>query len=184
MRVSTAFLCALSLVMVGAACSDDGIAPQSDATGSPAGTTGADEAATEGQDGASGGGGTDGPSNGSTGGDGSTTGGVGSSGPEGTGTGTAGTGQTDGTSTDGDSSTGEGSSTGEACVPLADGAAIGQDCGPGGVMCPPEYTCQPFAGIVFQESCQIICTQDCECPMGMACQEIMDKGPGSWFQCV
>ena len=51
------------------------------------------------------------------------------------------------------------------------------------VDCPTGYTCQPFAGIVFQLSCQILCTQDCECPAGYTCDEIADKSGSTWHQC-
>ena len=47
------------------------------------------------------------------------------------------------------------------------------------VDCPAGYTCQPFAGIVFQLSCQILCTQDCECPAGYTCYVHADSKVGS-----
>ena len=49
--------------------------------------------------------------------------------------------------------------------------------------CPAEYTCQPFAGIVFQQTCQILCTMDCECPAGLTCFEVADKSGAVWYQC-
>jgi len=181
MRTITIFSCALTLAFSVAACSDDGIAPQDGETGAPSNTTG--DATTQGPNdntgmgseaGAStqaGGSSTDGPSNSTGFPETSTSEGTSGNGTEGT------AGDTEGTSTGGSSS------TGDVCEPLADGGAIGQDCGPGGVMCPPEYTCQPFAGFVLQESCQIICTDDCECPLGMTCNITMDKTGVPWFQC-
>jgi hypothetical protein len=81
---------------------------------------------------------------------------------------------------DGDGDSGDGD--GDACEPITDDPSeIGNDCG-GGVACGPGYTCQPFAGFVLQESCQIICTQDCECPDTYSCVPIQDKG-NQWMQC-
>jgi len=186
MRTITIFSCVLALASSVGACSDDGIVPQNADSGAASNTTG--DAATQGPNDNTGVG-SDGEATtansegegGSTGFPSDTTGF-----PETTGSGTSGNG-TEGTSgTTGDTegtSTGDESSTGDVCEPLADGGAIGQDCGPGGVMCPPEYTCQPFVGLVLQESCQIICTDDCECPLGMTCNMNVDKTGIPWFQC-
>lgn len=96
------------------------------------------------------------------------------------GSGSSDTGESDTSGTD----TGEGSSSsGDVCEPAADGAAIHQDCGPMGAMCPPGYTCQPFSGIVDQLSCQILCEDDCECPEGTTCNEVTDMTMTIWHQC-
>lgn len=44
------------------------------------------------------------------------------------------------------------------------------------------YTCQPFNGIVVSYSCQIICTEDCECPDDGTCVENGDKY-SDWMEC-
>ena len=174
MRTSSLFLCVSSLVAIGA-CFDDVDPPQGEGSGSTssAGTTGpATDTTTSVQDGS----GTGTSSMGST--DAGTSGDVGSSSSGGIVDTTGGLGST------GEASTGEegSSSSGETCVPLADGSAIGQDCS-GGAPCPASYTCQPFAGFVFMESCQILCTQDCECPLGTTCNGTVDKTGIPWFQC-
>lgn len=94
-------------------------------------------------------------------------------------------GTTEGTGTTAGTGTSEGSSsTGEACEPITeDPSGIGGEC-INDVDCPAGYTCQPFAGIVFQLSCQILCTQDCECPAGYTCAEIADKSGSTWHQCA
>jgi hypothetical protein len=75
------------------------------------------------------------------------------------------------------------STTGEACDPITDDpSGIGALCR-GDLDCLPGYTCQPFQGIVFQQTCQILCTMSCECPMGLACLETSDKSGAVWYQC-
>jgi hypothetical protein len=93
-------------------------------------------------------------------------------------------GTTDATSgsTDGASSS-EGSTTGEPCQPITeDPSGIGTNCR-SDVDCLPGYTCQPFEGFVFQQTCQILCTLECECPAGLACLETADKSGAVWYQC-
>ena len=69
------------------------------------------------------------------------------------------------------------------CTPITnDSSAVGDPCGSDGVTCPAGYTCQGFSGVVFAQSCQILCTRDCECPADHACQEVGDKA-GTWLQC-
>lgn len=79
-----------------------------------------------------------------------------------------------------------GSSTGaetEGCQPITEDASdIGTDC-MSDMDCEPGYTCQPFNGFVFEQTCQILCTESCECPMGLTCQFTDDK-VNDWFQCV
>jgi hypothetical protein len=105
-------------------------------------------------------------------------------GDAGDGDGDGGDGDGDGGDGDGDGGDGDGDGDGDACEPLTDDpSAIGVPCGNGLMLCPPEYTCQPFAGIVLQESCQILCAQDCECPDGYTCEEVADKG-NMWMQCT
>lgn len=74
--------------------------------------------------------------------------------------------------------------TGEVCDPITeDPSGIGVACR-GDLDCLEGYTCQPFNGLVFQQTCQILCTMDCECPMGLACVETVDKLGIPWFQCT
>ena len=94
-------------------------------------------------------------------------------------------GTTEGGTTEGATGSGSGTDSGGAVCP-PDGAAIGQDCS-GGAMCPECYTCQPFAGIVLQEQCQVLCDPDKgndDCPPGLACVEVVDKGGIPWNQCM
>lgn len=89
--------------------------------------------------------------------------------------GTTDTGTSEGGSTD------EGSSGTSSCEPPDNGASIGQDCF--AAPCPDGYTCQPFVGFVFQLQCQILCTEDCECPEGLTCNATTDKTGVVWHQC-
>lgn len=92
-------------------------------------------------------------------------------------------GATEGSSSGGPGTTEGSSSTGEVCEPITDDPSfIGGEC-INDVDCPDGYTCQPFAGIVFQLSCQILCMEDCECPLGYTCLEIADKSGATWHQC-
>jgi hypothetical protein len=92
-------------------------------------------------------------------------------------------------SSEGGGSSSEGSSSDDggttaACQPITDDAsAIGQACGDDGD-CPEGYTCQGFSGIVFQQSCQILCAETCECPNGYACTFTVDKSGIPWYQCA
>lgn len=98
-------------------------------------------------------------------------------------TGTTGDATTTVGTTEGTGTTEGSSSTGEVCQPITeDPSGIGGEC-TNDVDCPAGYTCQPFAGIVFQLSCQILCTQECECPAGYTCDEIADKSGSTWHQC-
>ena len=77
-----------------------------------------------------------------------------------------------------------GSPAGDACVPVStDPSAIGQICS-GGAGCPSGYTCQPFSGFVFMETCQILCSDDCDCPAAHRCVMITDKTSVPWYQCA
>jgi hypothetical protein len=110
--------------------------------------------------------------------DGGTTSGT-SDGPSSTSEATA----TEGSSTTEATATTEASSTGEVCDPITeDPSGIGAACR-GPLDCLEGYTCQPFEGFVFQQTCQILCTMDCECPMGLTCMETVDKTGVPWFQC-
>jgi hypothetical protein len=82
-----------------------------------------------------------------------------------------------------DASTTDASTTGEPCDPITeDASAINVDC-LSDLDCPVDYTCQPFVGFAFQQTCQILCTETCECPMGLTCLEIIDKTGIPWHQC-
>lgn len=184
MRLTTSFLCTMGLAAT-VACSDDGLPVQGansstggvetsplptttdQAEGGPNDGTGVDT----GQDGSAG---TGSPPGDST-----------SSDP-GTGTGTASdTGGSEGGTTGTSGTTGgtEGSTTGEPCMPITDDAtAVGMVCETD-LDCPDEYTCQPYVGFALQQTCQILCEQTCECPMGLTCTETVDKGGAPWFQC-
>jgi hypothetical protein len=48
--------------------------------------------------------------------------------------------------------------------------------------CPEGYDCIDHHGIVLQQLCGILCEEDCNCPEGFACMELMDKA-GSHFEC-
>ncbi len=171
--------CATLLTLITAiACSDDGAPGQGQ---NETGTTGAGSltAPTDGEP----------TSAGDTTGNESVGGSTGDTGDGGTGS----TGEvattgidTDPTSTGTGTDTGTGTSTGtdtDSCQPITeDASAIGVDCRNDGD-CPPEYTCQPFIGVAFQQTCQILCEEDCECPMGLTCTFTEDK-MGSWFQCT
>jgi hypothetical protein len=90
---------------------------------------------------------------------------------------------TTGSGTTGGASSSEGSTTGEACQPITeDPSGIGTNCR-SALDCLPGYTCQPFQGFVFQQTCQILCTMECECPAGLACLEVADKSGAVWYQC-
>lgn len=111
------------------------------------------------------------------------------SGPTSTEDGTAGPIDTTGTGDTGDTGTGTGTgttgtgTTGEACDPITeDPSGIGTECR-SDLDCLPGYTCQSFEGFAFQQTCQILCTMACECPMGLACLETSDKSGAVWFQC-
>jgi hypothetical protein len=161
-------------------CSDDGVQGQNDAGGTSAATGTGNVSSGDGADDGSDptGAGMTSPS--TTSGDDSGSGGT--AGPADSGSGSdsgTGTGTDSGSGSDSGSDSG---TTGDVCEPPDDGASIGLDCAGGG-MCPPGYTCQGFSGIVFQESCQILCTQDCECPMGTTCIQVVDKGGIPWMQC-
>ena len=91
-------------------------------------------------------------------------------------------------SSSGAGSSSEGGSSSESsgtagCEPITDDpTAIGDPC-TGNGDCPAGYTCQPFSGIVPQESCQILCEQSCECPQGFQCVQVTDKSGIPWMQC-
>lgn len=70
---------------------------------------------------------------------------------------------------------------GGACT--NDTSAIGNDCTSDGD-CPAGYVCQGFSGVIFTQSCQILCAPGaCPCPSGTACTTVGDKG-GTWMQCT
>jgi hypothetical protein len=72
---------------------------------------------------------------------------------------------------------------GGSCVQITnDPSAIGDDCSQGNPQCPAGYTCWGIRGIVFQELCEILCEESCECPDGYACVEMSDKAQ-TWTQC-
>ncbi|MCA9705228.1 MAG: hypothetical protein KDK70_05170 [Myxococcales bacterium] len=75
------------------------------------------------------------------------------------------------------------SSTGPMCEPITeDPSDIGTPC-MNDLDCAPGYTCQIFEGFVLDLTCQILCEQACECPMGLACTYTEDKVK-SWYQCT
>ena len=76
-------------------------------------------------------------------------------------------------------------STGDGTCPPANGSAINDNC-TSDLDCPACYTCQGFSGIVFSQTCQILCDlEDAgSCPPGTNCQTIMDKSMVPWNQCV
>ena len=72
---------------------------------------------------------------------------------------------------------------GGSCAAITEDAShIGDDCADD-LPCPEPYTCQGVAGVVFQQRCAILCTQDCECPSGTGCEMFSDKA-GSWMECA
>lgn len=69
-----------------------------------------------------------------------------------------------------------------ACLPITeDGSGRGADCTRDD-QCLPGYVCQGFSGIVFTQSCQIPCEEDCDCPDGLSCEPFTDKA-GTWTSC-
>ena len=69
----------------------------------------------------------------------------------------------------------------DGCVPpTSDTSAIGTSC-TSAADCPSGYVCQPFIGIVLQQTCEIRCETAC-CPSGTTCQMVADKA-GTWLQC-
>lgn len=170
------FVCGLALALVGA-CSDDGAPGQGQNSSTAAETGGTTNATSTTDDGVGTGGGetgtaTEGPPL-------PTTGTAEGTGPE-TGTGTADTGTgTTGTETGTESGS---TSTGEICEPITEDASdVGTQC-MNDLDCEPGYTCQEFIGVALEMTCQIICEETCECPMGLTCTFTEDKS-GSWFQC-
>lgn len=177
-------VCGLCGLVVAAACSDDGLTVQNQNSSTSSAGSGGIESAATGEDQATatagGSGGTTSPADTSA---------TETSPPHDTDTGeppsdtTGPELDTEGSTTGGtDSTDGTDTTTGEPCMPITeDPSAIGQAC-----MieadCPAEYTCQSFQGIVLQQTCQILCTMDCECPMGLVCVPVMDKA-ASWMQC-
>lgn len=68
------------------------------------------------------------------------------------------------------------------CVPITtDDSAIGFNC-ISAADCPESYTCQLSLDGVVSRSCQIVCTEDCECPAGHTCEPHSDDS-GTWMQC-
>jgi hypothetical protein len=68
------------------------------------------------------------------------------------------------------------------CMPRpTDLSALGADCA--STACPTGFTCQGYSGVVFQESCAILCeVGGCPCPSGTRCDPVSDKG-ASWHEC-
>jgi hypothetical protein len=92
------------------------------------------------------------------------------------------TGSTGSTGADSSGSSSEGSTTSSVCEPITDDpSAINQDCM--GAPCPEGYTCQDIVGFQFQQLCEIICVEDCECPEDHYCAKHTDKTMVPWFQC-
>lgn len=177
---NTRITCTLALTVV-LGCSDDGVPGQGQNSSSSgtAGDTALDSAnvptGTGGEGDPGGTGSSSGLPSDTTGGEdteGLTTGeasGTTEAGTEGT------TGDTEGTDT-------EATTTGEVCVPITEDPSnidapcmVDADCDPG-------YTCQVYEGFALDLSCQIICEESCECPMGLTCTFTEDKVK-SWFQC-
>ena len=78
--------------------------------------------------------------------------------------------------------TGDGDGDGDACVPLSDDPGnIGVECN-NDAECGPGYTCHPFNGFVLQFTCQILCSEDCECPNNFSCNLMADK-IDQWMEC-
>ena len=85
----------------------------------------------------------------------------------------------EGGSSDGGSSDGSDTSM---CEPITDDpSAIGTTCEVDGD-CLDGYTCYDGGGIASMPLCQIMCTQDCECPAGYTCEHMNIKG-NEWDQC-
>ncbi|MCA9605729.1 MAG: hypothetical protein KC619_09050 [Myxococcales bacterium] len=62
------------------------------------------------------------------------------------------------------------------CTPITEDASkIGMTCSPDGVPCDTGYTCEELHGIVRTFFCQIVCSDDCDCPGGTTCQPFSDK---------
>ena len=68
------------------------------------------------------------------------------------------------------------------CAPRpTDLSPLGVDCA--SAACPTGFTCQGYSGVVFQESCAILCeVGGCPCPSGTRCDPVSDKG-ASWHEC-
>jgi hypothetical protein len=116
---------------------------------------------------------------GGSGGDGgSTDGGGGSGASGGSGGATGGSGGTGGAGGAG----GDGGAGGGCQQITNDASGIGADCMTT-AMCLPGYTCQEYVGFVLDLSCQILCTQTCECPTGLDCIIMQDKVK-TWMQCA
>jgi hypothetical protein len=193
MHCTARFVVSAWLVVAATGCSDDGLNVQGlnssstgnsggDSTGNATGpvTTADDHGGTGSVDGTSTGAGTQGNVDTSAG---SSTSEI-PTGSTGDATTLGGTTEGPGSSSEGPGTTEGSSSTGEVCEPInEDPSGIGGEC-INDVDCLDGYTCQPFVGIVFQLSCQILCTQDCECPLGYTCIEIADKSGSTWHQCA
>lgn len=186
MHRTARFVSVAFLALAAAGCSDDGLNVQDLNSSSTAGSGGdstanptSPQTTADTLDGSASG---EGSMTGGTQGDTGASGGTSETPTGTTGDATTTVGTTDDT-TDGTGTSEGSSSTGEACQPITeDPSGIGGEC-INDVDCPVGYTCQPFAGIVFQLSCQILCTQDCECPAGYTCLEIADKSGSTWHQC-
>ena len=171
-------VCTLAFTTV-VGCSDDGVPGQGQ--NSTATTEASDEPTTTGEtaaqtpdDGVDAGQGSTGDPGTTTAEPPGTTGGDDSEGTAATGSETGGT-----TGSGGES---EGSTTGEICEPITeDPSGIGVECRTD-LDCEPGYTCQAFEGFVLDLSCQILCEDTCQCPMGLTCTFTQDKAK-SWFQC-
>ena len=71
---------------------------------------------------------------------------------------------------------------GSQSLPITeDGSAVGQTCMD--APCPEGYTCQDIQGFQFQQLCEIICEEDCDCPEDHVCAMHNDKTMIPWFQC-
>ncbi|MEM6990388.1 MAG: hypothetical protein AAF721_07825 [Myxococcota bacterium] len=176
------YLLLSSPLLFSAACSDDGVSPQN-GSGSSGGA--ADGGGTEANADSSGAGpvGTAG-----TAAVDSTGGSEMSDSETGTGAGTTGAADTgSGSGSGSDSDGGSGSDTAgttAACMPITeDVSAIGNNCLGQPLSCPEDYTCQDKPGVVAQAECEILCTEDCDCPDTYSCIMMSAKGV-MWMQCT
>jgi len=71
---------------------------------------------------------------------------------------------------------------GAMCTPTVnDTSHVGDTCSPDGLACPAGYTCFGFSGALVSYSCEIGCTDDCDCATPTTCATINDKAGAHHF---
>jgi hypothetical protein len=80
-------------------------------------------------------------------------------------------------------SSSEGGSETSVCEPITeDPSGLGQTCAGNGD-CLDGYTCFDPGGFAPNARCQILCTEDCECPDAHTCELRMEGKVAPWHQC-